>query len=145
MTDHEKPTLKKKIWGGSREGAGRPAFVPTDQERAQVAALSGVGLPQDQIACLVRDGIHVETLRSHFAKELAEGKAKANSQVARSLFQKAVAGDTASAIWWTKTQMRWSEVQKHEVSGPDGGAIQNEVSIFDAMLKNLEAKRQLGE
>jgi hypothetical protein len=36
------------------------------------------------------------------------------------LFQKATAGDTTSLIWWTKTQMKWSETQKHEVTGADG-------------------------
>ena len=142
----EKPTLKKiGTHGGAREGSGRPAFVPTDQERMQVSALSGVGLPQDQIASLIRDGIHVETLRSHFEKELTAGKAKANSQVAKSLYQKAMSGDTTAAIWWTKTQMRWSETQKHELSGIDGAPIQADINIFDNILKNLELKRQLGD
>jgi hypothetical protein len=26
-------------------------------------------------------------------------------------------------IWWTKTQMKWSETQKVEHTGKDGGAI----------------------
>jgi hypothetical protein len=26
-------------------------------------------------------------------------------------------------IWWTKAQMRWSETQKQEISGADGGAL----------------------
>jgi hypothetical protein len=48
-------------------GAGRPEFEPIDAERKQVEALSGYGLPIDQIAVLVRDGIHIDTLRKHFA------------------------------------------------------------------------------
>ena len=65
--DVEKPTLEKaKPKGGARPGAGRPAFEPTDAERKQVEALSGYGLPIEQIAVLVRDGIHVDTLRAHF-------------------------------------------------------------------------------
>jgi hypothetical protein len=51
------------------------------------------------------------------------GKAKANSQVGRTLFQKATSGDTTAMIWWTKTQMKWSETQKVEHTGKDGGAI----------------------
>lgn len=141
----EKPTLKNTgTHGGARKGAGRPEFEPTDQERIQVSALSGVGLPQNQIASLIREGIHVETLRAHFEKELTTGKAKANSQVAKSLYQKAMAGDTTAAIWWTKTQMRWSETQKHEVSGVDGAPIQADLAFFDAIIKNMEIKRQLG-
>lgn len=110
--------------GGAMPGAGRPAFVPTDSERKQVEALSGYGLPIEQIAVLVRDGIHVDTLRKHFAQELISGKAKANGQVGKTLFQKVMAGDTTAAIWWSKTQMRWKEVQHHEHSGIDGAPIE---------------------
>jgi hypothetical protein len=117
----EKPTLEKPHnKGGAREGAGRPAFEPTAAERKQVEALSGYGLPIDQIAVLVRDGIHIDTLRAHFATELVSGKAKANGQVGKTLFQKVMAGDTTAAIWWSKTQMRWAETQKHELTGADG-------------------------
>ena len=132
MTKLEKPTVKNKNtkivpekahdpnYGGAREGAGRPAFEPTDSERKQVEALSGYGLPIDQIGALIRDGISVDTLRAHFASEMQSGKAKANAQVGKTLFQKVMAGDTTAAIWWSKTQMRWAETQKHELTGADG-------------------------
>jgi len=124
-TKTEKPLLKKRgPNGGARPGAGRPAFVPTDAERKQVEALSGYGLPIEQIAILVRDGIHVDTLRAHFAAELVSGKGKANGQVGKTLFQKAMGGDTAAMIWWSKTQMRWAETQKHEVTGADGAPLE---------------------
>jgi hypothetical protein len=117
-------TEKHPNYGGAREGAGRPAFEPTDAERKQVEALSGYGLPIEQIAVLVRDGIDTDTLRKHFAQELISGKAKANGQVGKTLFQKVMAGDTAAAIWWSKTQMRWKEVQQHEITGADGAPIE---------------------
>jgi hypothetical protein len=124
-TKTEKPVLKKRgPNGGARPGAGRPEFQPTDAERKQVEALSGYGLPIEQIAILVRDGIHVDTLRAHFATELVSGKAKANGQVGKTLFQKVMAGDTTAAIWWSKTQMRWAETQKHEVTGADGAPLE---------------------
>ena len=40
------------------------------------------------------------------------------------LFQKATSGDTTSLIWWTKTQMKWSETVKAEVTGADGEPLQ---------------------
>lgn len=124
----EKPNTKnhggaRPGTGGARENAGRHAFKPTDAERKQVEALSGYGLPIDQIAILVRDGIHIDTLRKHFAAELVTGKAKANSGIGRTLFQKAMGGDTTAMIWWSKTQMRWAETQKHEHTGADGAPI----------------------
>jgi len=128
-TLEEKPHVKKHGGarpgtGGAMPGAGRPAFEPTDAERKQVEALSGYGLPIEQIAVLVRDGIHVDTLRAHFATELVSGKGKANGQVGKTLFQKAMGGDTAAMIWWSKTQMRWAETQKHEVTGADGAPLE---------------------
>ena len=110
--------------GGEQPGAGRPAFEPTDAERKQVEALSGYGLPIEQIGYLVRDGIHVDTLRAHFKSELNSGKSKANAQVGKTLFSKVMAGDTTAAIWWSKTQMRWAETQKHEVTGADGAPLE---------------------
>jgi hypothetical protein len=126
----KKPKTEKSVVkkagpnGGAREGAGRPAFEPTDAERKQVEAMSGYGLPIEQIAVLVRGGIDTDTLRKHFATELVAGKAKANSGVGRTLFQKAMGGDTAAMIWWSKTQMRWAETQKHEVTGADGAPLE---------------------
>lgn len=103
--------------GGARPGAGRPKFIPTENERKQVEALSGYGVPIEQIAVLVRDAISVDTLRAHFASELISGKAKANGQVGKTLFEKVMAGDTTAAIWWSKTQMGWKETQRHEIDG----------------------------
>lgn len=100
---------KKTRRGGARVGAGRPAFAPTDEELKQVEAMSGYGVPHEQIAVLIRGGINSDTLKKYFAHELMTGKAKANAQVGKTLFQKAVAGDTTAAIWWSKTQMGWKE------------------------------------
>ena len=136
MTKLEKPTIKSKNtkivpdkehdlnYGGARPGAGRPAFEPTTAERKQVEALSGYGLPFDQIAALIRDGIHIDTLRAHFSSELVSGKSKANAQVGKTLFQKAMGGDTTAMIWWSKSQMRWAETQKHELTGADGAPLE---------------------
>jgi hypothetical protein len=124
----EKSAVKKpdgrKNNGGARANAGRLPFQPVDSERKQVEALSGYGLPIEQIAVLIRNGIDTETLRKHFAQELILGKAKANGQVGKTLFQKAMAGDTTAAIWWSKTQMRWKEVQQHELTGADGAPLE---------------------
>jgi hypothetical protein len=135
-TKLEKPIVKSKKtrivpvkqrdenYGGARENAGRPAFEPTDAERKQVEAFSGYGVPIEQIGALIRHGIHIDTLRAHFSSELVSGKSKANAQVGKTLFQKVMAGDTTAAIWWSKSQMRWAETQKHEVTGADGAPLE---------------------
>jgi hypothetical protein len=96
--------------------------VPTDESRKLVESTSGLGLPHEQIAILV--GIDDKTLRKYYRTELDLGKAKANGQIAKTLFSKAIAGDTTSLIWWTKAQMRWSETVKQEVTGADGDPLQ---------------------
>lgn len=131
MTDENAD--QKKARGGARPGAGRKPFEFDEKERQQVETLSGYGLPLEQIAILIRDGISVESLVKHFPKELTAGKAKANSAVSKTLFQKAVEGDTGAMVWWSKSQMRWAETQKHEHTGKDGGPM----TIASMDLKGL--------
>lgn len=98
------------------------AHQPTDETRRLVESSSGLGLPHESIAVLV--GIDDKTLRKYYRHELDTGKAKAHGQIAKTLYQKALAGDTTSLIWWTKSQMRWSETIKNEVTGADGEPLQ---------------------
>lgn len=125
MTEDKPNPEKKRKFGGAQPGAGRPPFVPTDADRKLVRKLSGLGLPVQQIRMLVREkGIAVETLLEHFRVELDEGKADTGWKIANALFNKAMKGDTTAMIWWTKTQMRWSETQKVELTGKDGGPVE---------------------
>ena len=98
------------------------AHEPTDEYRRLVESSSGLGLPHEQIGILV--GIDDKTLRKYYRHELDMGKAKANGQIAKTLYSKAISGDTSSLIWWTKAQMRWSETVKNELTGADGEPLQ---------------------
>jgi len=98
----------------------KPPHKPTPEDRKQVEILAGLGIPQDQIGRLIQGGIDDKTLRKYYAAELVDGVAKANSQVSKSLFQKAVAGDTTAQIWWTKTRMGWKDTSRVEHTGADG-------------------------
>ena len=106
--------------GGARGGAGRKPFEPTAKERQQVEALAGVGLPHDQIGALLRDGVCTDVIRQYFAKELKAGKAKASAKIGQTLFNRAIGGETAALIWWTKSQMGWKEKRELDISNPDG-------------------------
>lgn len=134
---------RKKARGGARPGAGRKPFEFSEKDRNQVETLSGYGLPLEQIAVLIGDGISVESLVKHFPKELTIGKARANSAVSKTLFQKAVGGDTGAMVWWSKSQMRWAETQKHEVTGKDGGPVavaqMDLKGLSDAELETVHA------
>lgn len=97
--------------------AGQPAFVPTDEERALVERMTAVGIPQESIGRMVRDGIDDKTLRKHFRHELDTALINANAQVSGSLFNKAVGGDTSSMIWWEKTRQGRKEKSEVDHSG----------------------------
>ena len=131
MADFEKSPVKNKDpRGGARVGAGRKPFEPTPAARKQVEAMSGYGLPYEHIASLVREGIDKKTLMEHFAQELQQGKAKANAKIGQTLFQKAMGGDTTAMIFWAKTQMRWSETVKQEITSPDGSLTPTVIKII---------------
>lgn len=95
-------------------------LIPTDEERLQVAEWAGIGLTQIHIAALIRDGIDDKTLRKHFRKELDQGKAEAISAVASVLMGKALNGDTASIMFYLKTQAGWRETSHIDHTSSDG-------------------------
>jgi len=128
MAKIEKLIQEKKKTGGARENAGRLPFEPSDKDREMVEKLANWGVAEHHIAPLIGNGISVMTLRKYFMTELERGRAKASAGIGQTLFQKAMAGDVASLIWWTKTQMRWTEAPRQiELSG--------NISITDALAQ----------
>lgn len=126
----------------------RDEFHPTAEQRQQVEAMVGFGLTQEQVAMMVTNpatgrGIHVQTLVSHFEREIEVGIAKANLAVVQSLHRNAtgrpaeynqagqkirdeVAPNVTAQIWWTKARMGWREPEPinpnatKNYSGADG-------------------------
>jgi len=142
----EKSDVKKKKLGGARENAGRKAFTPTKNEQKQVEIMSGHGVPHEQIAISIRDGICADTLVKYFSKELTVGKARANAQVGKTLFQKALGGDVTAMIWWTKTQMRWTDTRRLEHTSPDDSLASRSAldvsKLSDATLREIIAAKR---
>ncbi len=103
-------------------------MVPSPEQRNQVEVLAGFGVPQHQIAVLL--GCDPKTLRKHFDGELSLGDAKATAKIAQTLYNKAVAGDTASLIFWLKARAGWREKHDIEISGRDGKPLQPTVVKF---------------
>ena len=102
----------------------RPAFEPTDEQRKQVEAMAGFGIPQVDIAKVI--GISKPTLEKYFREELDVGSVKATAKVAQSLFKKATSDGSQSvtaAIFWLKTRAGWKETQAVEHSGPNGSPL----------------------
>jgi len=88
-------------------------FEPTAEQRRLARGMSGLGLPQEQIALLLE--VDPKTLRKHFREDLDRGMAEANVKIAQSLFNMATTGGSvAAAIFWLKARAGWRE--KHDVT-----------------------------
>ena len=86
--------------------------TPTAEMRERVAFLSVNGIGQGRISEIL--GIAEKTLRKHYRDELDNSLDNKNSQVAQSLFKKALEGDTGAMCFWLKTRAGWKETVRNE-------------------------------
>jgi len=101
---------------------GRPPRVLTNDEIAQVEALAAV-LSIEQIADYL--GISKVTFYEIMKRDIQvserykKGKAIAIKNVGGGLLEKAINGDTSSAIFYLKTQAGWRETVANEHTFPE--------------------------
>jgi hypothetical protein len=96
---------------------GRPRFAPSEEQRRMVRAMAGYGVPQDDIALVVK--CSSPTLRRRFRQELDVAVIEANARVAQTLYQQATTpGNIAATIFWLKARAGWREKQVVEVTAP---------------------------
>jgi hypothetical protein len=130
---------------------GPRAWVPSQGDREKVQAMSGVGIPQEKIAAVLR--ISVLTLNKHFVAELIDGSTIANAAVGRFLYDAATGRETytkkngtlairhigvtsatvTAAIFWAKTRCGWKEARALET--PEGADSAPEASNVRARLE----------
>jgi hypothetical protein len=154
--------IPKKAKSNGKHPGGRPSKYPTINLK-KVEEMAGYGLIEDQIATLL--DISPATLKNfkvkgEFLAALKRGKDKADEQVVKSLYQRAIgyddekaiyfssyegevtqtpytkhyAPDVVAQIFWLKNRRKdeWRDRQEH--TGPDGGPI--EVSGFEVTVVN---------
>ena len=127
-----------------KRGRGRPQFVPTETERAQVEALVSYGIALEHIVMLITRNdkpIAINTLKKHFERELAVGPAKANMLVAQSLFK--MATDTKhkqqfqAAKFWLQVRAGWTMQTAGDLDLAQllAGATDAELAALEGVLK----------
>ena len=117
---------------------GRPAYEPTERDRAQVKMLAAMGVPDYDIAKVMQ--MSGPTLRKHFFHELESGHIEANAQVAQSLYKMATDKDkpnVSAAIFWLKTRARWSEAKEEELGKKEIARIAAQSAGKDTAWENL--------
>ena len=80
-----------------------------------------IGLTWMDIAHILE--MHSDTAKMKYQKFFTKGRADAKRRIGQKLFEEAMNGNTPILIFWAKTQMRWRETDRLEVTGKDGGAI----------------------
>ena len=128
-----------KKFGGAQEGAGRPSFEPTAEQRRMVESMTGLGVPDYEVAKVM--AISLPTLRKYFHEQLEVGHIKSNVQVAQTLFKVATDIDhprhVTAAIFWLKARAGWREAQVDEVGKKQIQADNARVSHNGTEWENL--------
>jgi hypothetical protein len=115
--DEVTPTELPDFFEKQKKGKGsRPYHKPTDTTRTMVLAAVGMGLDQKSISALL--DINPKTMRKFYRAELDTGVARANFNVAKSLYGRASGGkDTIASIFWLKARAGWVDTVKHSHEG----------------------------
>ena len=136
-------------------GRGRPAFVPTDEQRRNVEAMVGFGIPEAEICNLIRNpangkSIDEKTLRKHFTDEIAQGAVKVKSMVGQFMVASILGRELPAgsgmvplkderaranlASLFAKARMGWRETVVKQHENKDGKPFVYQVSKTDAKL-----------
>lgn len=113
----------------------RKAWEPTDQERDYVRSMAEIGLPQDDIASVIK--VAPKTLRLHCRQELDEGAAHGKNAILKRLHAIALKGSTKEAItaliFIAKTRCGFRETNIQELKVQELPAIKTNVRIPDRL------------
>lgn len=107
----------------------------------KVEEFAARGLTQEQIANAL--GISERTLyerkkdSADFADAIKRGQSKGIAEVANVLFQKAITGETAAAIFFLKARAGWSEKQELQIEGGEK-PVKHEVTLDDMRELSFE-------
>ena len=106
---------------------------PTTESRATARTLASFGIPQDQIALVLK--IDAKTLRAHYVEELSTGSIVATAKVAANLYRIATGSGRqacTAAIFWMKCRAGWSEFAPPPKPAPLGKKEQAEIDAVTA-------------
>ena len=115
--DEVTPIEVPDFFGKQKKGKGsRPYHKPTEATRKVVLAAVGMGLDQKSISALL--DINPKTMRKFYRAELDTGVARANFNVAKSLYGRASGGkDTIASIFWLKARAGWVDTVRNVHEG----------------------------
>ena len=120
--------------GFSRPTGGRPAFEPSEVERRMVRLAVGFGIPHSRICHAILNPstgkpIDEKTLRKAFAEEIRMAAFEMDMLASSSMAQQIKAGAGWAIMFYMKNRMRWSERNQLELTGKDGGPVDQNITV----------------
>lgn len=94
----------------------RPEHQPDNKKRWKVEAYVACGYTQEAIARELR--LSVNTVKKHYANELANGAESANAKMAKKVYDLGLGGNFKAAQFWLKCRAKW--VEKHDAPKDNG-------------------------
>lgn len=115
-------------------------------DEAILAKIGGLGLPLKQLAAMLgTNGISVQRMEQLYSRVLNRTRAKLNADIASTIYEKAMAGDSAMLALWAKTQMGWTETTKRTLSMDDKTEGAKTPTMISRRLVSAEGKEQVKE
>jgi hypothetical protein len=111
---------------------GRPEHLPTDQTRALVTLMAGMGANETDISHVI--GISRNTLRKHYGPELASGPAKMDYHVYGAMYKAISRGKTDMIKLYLERRKGWKE-EKQDINV----AVSVSVTMED-ILKEIDGQ-----
>jgi hypothetical protein len=99
-----------------------PHHHPTEYQLNLAKNLAILNLTDEEIAKVLE--INVVTLHRHYRTKLKEGRHDVKAFVVSKLMQLIKEGNPAAIMFYLKTQCRWRETDRLEVTGADGQPIE---------------------
>jgi len=103
---------------------------PRPEIARDIQLLVAIGVQQERIGRLLK--MSKETMHKHYSDELELGSDAANFVVGGKIFEAAKRGEQWACTLWAVRRMGWKETNTTELTGKDGGAIQQELKADEA-------------
>ena len=91
---------------------GRPSHIPTEQNRARVREMAAAGARLLDIA--IDLDISDQTVMKYYHDDFRRARIQAHAKIGKSIYERAIAGESWAATLYAKTQMGWSEKNQIE-------------------------------
>jgi hypothetical protein len=124
--------------GSSGKARGRPAFVPTPEQRRMVQVLAAHGIGQRLLAKTV--GINVKTLAKVFRGELTDGLESVKASMILTVIRAGLGGDWHAAKYWLSSHCEeWRVTERREIEHIANPLSHLSTEELEARLEELRA------